>query len=444
INQVIEDVYLPISFCPHICLLTISFIPYGHACPEGRFNYIVVPTKVEGLNPSYVGITVPRDRLSHASKIQRSIFIAKFRPFALLVLPSTVGNAGFPVRSQRFTNGHMLPGKPNSYFVNSTRSDLGLRYSVSRFEAKCAYPSSTLFSFPWESNMFTTIVDILDTFSPYGPSDSPCFERPPCMTTTSEQPFLNPAARTAMKLATFVALCLSFLATDAFASVLPAPNPASRYMGVKVVRIPTGPSIKALDKLNALVTNLNLERWTTVPTVNSHLDVEVPSASYDTFMTAAQQVLNEAGILEPIGTMHEDLGSSILAESKIPDEFYKTAKQAGGFATPAWFNAYHPYDDHLTFLSDLAAAYPNNAKVVTAGNSVEGREITGINIFGSSGSGSKPAIIWHSNVHAREWITSMVTEYIAYELMSNYANSTEVKGYVDKYDFYIFPVVNPD
>ncbi|PVG02523.1 putative carboxypeptidase [Serendipita vermifera] len=247
-----------------------------------------------------------------------------------------------------------------------------------------------------------------------------------------------------MKLATFIALCLSFLATDAFASVLPAPNPASRYMGVKVVRIPTGPSVEALDKLNALVTKLNLERWTTVPTVNSHLDVEVPSASFDTFMNAAQQVLNEAGILEPIGTMHEDLGSSILEESKVPDEFYKTAKQAGGFATPAWFNAYHPYDDHLTFISDLAAAYPNNAKVVTAGKSVEGRAITGINIFGSSGSGSKPAIIWHSNVHAREWITSMVTEYIAHELLSNYGNSTEVKSYVDKYDFYIFPVVNPD
>lgn len=77
-------------------------------------------------------------------------------------------------------------------------------------------------------------------------------------------------------------------------------------------------------------------------------------------------------------------------------------------ANPAWFNAYHPYADHLTFLSDLAAAYPNNAKIVSAGKSLQGQTITGINIFGSSGSGNKPAIIWHGNVHAREWITSMV------------------------------------
>ncbi|PVG02521.1 putative carboxypeptidase [Serendipita vermifera] len=245
-----------------------------------------------------------------------------------------------------------------------------------------------------------------------------------------------------MKLVAFVAFCLSI--TGISAVVFPAENPASIYMGVKVVRIPTGSSVEPLHKLNQLVTSLNLERWTTVATVNSHLDVEVPSAAYASFMGAAQQILNKAGILEPIRIMHEDLGQSILEESKIPDEFYKVSKQAGSLATPGWFDAYHPYADHLTFLSDLAAAYPNNAKVVTGGTSVEGRNITGIHIFGSSGCGTKPAIIWHSNVHAREWISSMVTEYIAYQLLTNYDNCTEVKGYVDKYDFYIFPVVNPD
>jgi hypothetical protein len=33
---------------------------------------------------------------------------------------------------------------------------------------------------------------------------------------------------------------------------------------------------------------------------------------------------------------------------------------------------------------------------------------------------------------------------MAYQLLTDYGNSTEIKGYVDKYDFYIFPVVNPD
>jgi hypothetical protein len=132
-----------------------------------------------------------------------------------------------------------------------------------------------------------------------------------------------------MKLVPFVTFSLSIAIAHTLAAVLPAENPASLYMGVKVVRIPTGPSVEALDELNQLVTNLNLELWTTVPTVNSHLDVEVPSAFYDMFMNAASQILNKVGILEPIGIMHEDLGMSILEESKIPDNFHKAAKLAG-------------------------------------------------------------------------------------------------------------------
>jgi murein tripeptide amidase MpaA len=38
----------------------------------------------------------------------------------------------------------------------------------------------------------------------------------------------------------------------------------------------------------------------------------------------------------------------------------------------------------------------------------------------------------------------MTVEFTAYSLLNNYANSTEIKGYVDNYDYYIFPVVNPD
>jgi len=77
-------------------------------------------------------------------------------------------------------------------------------------------------------------------------------------------------------------------------------------------------------------------------------------------------------------------------------------------ASPDWFNSYHNYDDHLTFLDDLVAQFPNNAMIVSAGQSFEGRDIKGIHIFGSSGPGHKPAIIWHGTVHAREWIATMV------------------------------------
>ena len=110
----------------------------------------------------------------------------------------------------------------------------------------------------------------------------------------------------------------------------------------------------------------------------------------------------------------------------------------------SWFNAYHSYADHLTYLSSLVAQYPNNARIFTAGTSYQGRAITGIHIYGASGPGVKPASIFHGTVHAREWITTMTTEYIAYQLLSTYANTTATKSYVDNNDFYILPVVNPD
>ena len=110
----------------------------------------------------------------------------------------------------------------------------------------------------------------------------------------------------------------------------------------------------------------------------------------------------------------------------------------------SWFTAYHPYADHLQFLRDLQAGYTGNSAIFTLGNSVQGRTLTGIQIWGAGGRGSRPAVIIHGNVHAREWITSMTTEYFAWQLLTKYASDASVKAIVDKFDFYITPIVNPD
>lgn len=92
----------------------------------------------------------------------------------------------------------------------------------------------------------------------------------------------------------------------------------------------------------------------------------------------------------------------------------------------------------------MQSQYSANSQIVTSGNSLGGNAITGIHFWGSSGKGKKPAIVFHGNVHAREWITGITVEYFAYQLLSKYATDAEIKGFVDKYDFIFFPVVNPD
>jgi hypothetical protein len=73
-----------------------------------------------------------------------------------------------------------------------------------------------------------------------------------------------------------------------------------------------------------------------------------------------------------------------------------------------WFNSYHAYNDHIAFFNDLQAAYPENSEIFNIGNSLQGRSIFGIHLWGSGGKGSKPAVYFHGTVHAREWITSKV------------------------------------
>ncbi|KAI1114607.1 hypothetical protein F5Y14DRAFT_165873 [Nemania sp. NC0429] len=172
-----------------------------------------------------------------------------------------------------------------------------------------------------------------------------------------------------------------------------------------------------------------------------HFDVAVPPESLDAFNSLNYEV----------ETLSEDLGANIALEGELqpfpglePSVPGTNAKAAAALPSFSWFSAYHPYADHLTYLKSLQAAFPSNSELITAGTSYEGRTIQGIHLWGAGGKGSKPAIYYHGNVHAREWITSMTVEYITYQLINNYGNDTAVKAVLDNYDFYILPIVNPD
>ncbi|KAK0631077.1 zinc carboxypeptidase [Bombardia bombarda] len=200
------------------------------------------------------------------------------------------------------------------------------------------------------------------------------------------------------------------------------------YDGYKVFRVEVGTDA---SKVSGIVEKLGLSTWKGAPRAGTFSDIVVPPQSLAAF-TKATVGMNSA-------VMHDDLGASIAEESA-----FQTYEVGAAAVNATWFNSYHSYADHLQFLNDLVAAYPTQARIVTAGNSLNGRAITGIQFWGSSGRGVKPAVVFHGTVHAREWVGTMTTEYMAYNLLTNYASNAEIKGFVDKYDFYIFPVVNPD
>ncbi|KAB5522881.1 hypothetical protein GE09DRAFT_1043889 [Coniochaeta sp. 2T2.1] len=222
-----------------------------------------------------------------------------------------------------------------------------------------------------------------------------------------------------------LAILSAYCALASAAAAAPRPERVS-YDGYKVFRVDVG---NLVGKVNDVVASLGLATWKGAPKAGAAADIVVPPAKVEAF---AKEIEGLNAV-----TMHEDLGASISEESSFQ-------AYAAGSANSTWFKSYHAYADHIQFLKDLVALSPNNAEIVTAGNSLQGNAITGIHFWGSAGKGVKPAIVLHGTVHAREWISTMVVEYFAYNLLTNYATSTETKGFIDKYDFYVFPVVNPD
>ncbi|KAF2794557.1 hypothetical protein K505DRAFT_241876 [Melanomma pulvis-pyrius CBS 109.77] len=204
----------------------------------------------------------------------------------------------------------------------------------------------------------------------------------------------------------------SLLLPLALAGVVPRVEEKVDYSGFKVLRLTLADVTEELeaqiDELTAHVLN---------PGKAEFLDVVVSPDNVD---AVAALAVDSVVITEDVGLALEEENDQV------------------------WFTAYHPYADHLTFLRDLQAGFTANSEIITAGTSSQGRVLTGIHIWGSGGKGSKPAVLFHGTVHAREWISTMTTEYMAWQLLTKYGTDTSVKALVDKFDFYIMTIVNPD
>ncbi|KAF3064114.1 hypothetical protein GL218_01793 [Daldinia childiae] len=203
------------------------------------------------------------------------------------------------------------------------------------------------------------------------------------------------------------------------------------YDGYKIFRVAPGDNVAdfeaRLESLEAIDLTHNHGHID-----EEHFDIAVPPENLSAF----------EGLNFTSEVLTEDLGVDIALEGEFAE--YPELSAVAALPSLSWFNAYHAYSDHLTFLKDIQSSFSSNSELITAGKSFEGRDIQGIHLWGSGGKDSKPAVYFHGNVHAREWISSKVVEYLTYQLVANYNNDTTIKGFLDSYDFYILPIVNPD
>ncbi|KAK1580533.1 zinc carboxypeptidase [Colletotrichum navitas] len=195
------------------------------------------------------------------------------------------------------------------------------------------------------------------------------------------------------------------------------------YDGYQVYRVSTANAPRDLSRLRSFPSAAQ----------NGFIEVAIPPKEIDSFksLDLEKQLLNE------------DLGKLIRAESSAQKPASLTKR--GELPPLSWFDSYHPYDDHVQYWKNLQTAFPNNSEWLDIGSSYEGRNIFGLRLWGGNDTGTKPVVLWHSTVHAREWITTLTVEYLTYQLINGYKSGDKnVTAFFDAYDFYIVPFHNPD
>ncbi|KAL6834328.1 hypothetical protein J3E69DRAFT_377118 [Trichoderma sp. SZMC 28015] len=193
-------------------------------------------------------------------------------------------------------------------------------------------------------------------------------------------------------------------------------------------------SIRAADKSEAEFIEKRFATYHTEVTSRG-FEVAIPPNEVRSF--------NELGLNARL--LSDDLGELIRRENKAP-VYKRWLHKAGHLPDLSWYQTYHPYEDHLQYWDDLAAAFPKNSKKYELGLSYENRTIYAFHLFGDKGEkGNKPIILWHGTVHAREWISTAVIEYWAWQLINGYkTKNKEITKFLDYYDFWLVPFHNPD
>ncbi|CAL9316390.1 M14 family zinc carboxypeptidase [Streptomyces sp. SudanB182_2057] len=94
-----------------------------------------------------------------------------------------------------------------------------------------------------------------------------------------------------------------------------------------------------------------------------------------------------------------------------------------------------------------AAAHPGLTKVESIGKTVRGQDILALKLTRNartSEDGAKPAVLYMSNQHAREWITPEMTRRLMHHYLDHYKTDRRIKKIVDSTELWFVLSANPD
>src|SRR5262245_10054475 len=129
----------------------------------------------------------------------------------------------------------------------------------------------------------------------------------------------------------------------------------------------------------------------------------------------------------------------------------QTVRQFAAAQAVGGFNVWRSYDEPGGIRDQLYAAAANNPQLVkleVLGHTGQGREIIAVKLTqGARGTpdGARPAVLYSSTQHAREWISTEVNRRLMNHFINGWqANDREIRKLLQTNEFWFVLVANPD
>ena len=121
-----------------------------------------------------------------------------------------------------------------------------------------------------------------------------------------------------------------------------------------------------------------------------------------------------------------------------------TAEAADGFEV---FRKYSGPGGLKAEYEQAARDNPRIAKLVNFGKTVNGQDMVALKVSQNARSlkdGAKPAVLYLSAQHAREWITPEMNRRLMHYVLDNYGSDPRITSVLNENELWFVPVANPD
>ncbi|GAA0358757.1 M14 family metallopeptidase [Streptomyces blastmyceticus] len=132
-----------------------------------------------------------------------------------------------------------------------------------------------------------------------------------------------------------------------------------------------------------------------------------------------------------------------LTEKRVPEKTLERIEAAGDGV----FRPYGPKGGLEEEIVNTGRAHPGLTKVESIGKTVRGQDILALKVTKDAGhtrDGARPAVLYMSNQHAREWITPEMTRRLMHHYLDGYGKDDRITRLVDRSELWFVLSANPD